>query len=48
MAWSSYALVFNEDDLLCDVQPTDYVPFIERFKAGTSFVAGPDRVTSDD
>jgi len=28
---------FGKDDILCDVQPTDYVPFIERFKADTSF-----------
>lgn len=28
---------FKADDILCEVQPTDYVPFIEKFKAGVSF-----------
>ncbi len=28
---------FGDDDVLCDVQPTDYAPFIERFKAATTF-----------
>jgi len=28
---------FDPDDILCDAQPTDYVPFIEKFKAGFSF-----------
>ena len=27
----------GHDRLLCDVQPTDYVPFIERFKERVSF-----------
>ncbi len=28
---------FTADDILCDAQPTDYVPFIEKFKAEVSF-----------
>jgi hypothetical protein len=28
---------FDPDDILCEVQPTDYVPFIEKFKAQVSF-----------
>jgi hypothetical protein len=28
---------FNGDDILCEGQPTDYVPFIEKFKAEISF-----------
>jgi hypothetical protein len=28
---------FNADDILCDVQPTDYMPFVERFNAQVSF-----------
>jgi hypothetical protein len=28
---------FDADDILCDAQPTDYVPFIEKFKAEFSF-----------
>jgi len=28
---------FKDDDILCEEQPTDYVPFIEKFKAGISF-----------
>ena len=31
---------FSDDDLLCEVQPTDYVPFIERFQASVEF--GPE------
>lgn len=30
-------LRFGEDDVLCDVQPTDYVPFIQRFRAQVRF-----------
>ena len=28
---------FNTDDILCDAQPTDYMPFVERFNAQVSF-----------
>ena len=28
---------FAKDDLLCDVQPTEYGPFVERFKAAVAF-----------
>ena len=28
---------FKDSEILCDEQPTDYVPFIEKFKAGISF-----------
>lgn len=28
---------FREDEILSDVQPTDYVPFIERFRENFSF-----------
>ena len=28
---------FDADDILCDTQPTDYLPFIEKFKAKFSF-----------
>ena len=30
---------FGADDILCEAQPTDYVPFIQKFKAGVSFEA---------
>ena len=29
---------FRPGDILCKAQPTDYVPFIEKFKAEFSFV----------
>jgi len=29
---------FTPDDLLCETQPSDYTPFLERFKADVSFV----------
>jgi hypothetical protein len=28
---------FGADDLLCEVQPTDYAPYIQKFAAGVSF-----------
>ncbi len=28
---------FKADDILCDVQPTDYVPFINKFKSRVTF-----------
>ena len=28
---------FHPDDILCEAQPTDYVPFIEKFKSDISF-----------
>ena len=28
---------FKDYEILCDEQPTDYAPFIEKFKAGISF-----------
>ncbi|NOX81469.1 MAG: GFA family protein [Alphaproteobacteria bacterium] len=28
---------FNEDDILCEGQPADYSPFVERFKAQGNF-----------
>jgi len=28
---------FDPDDILCDVQPTDYVPFIEKFRSLLTF-----------
>ena len=28
---------FKDSDILCDVQPTDYVPFIEAFKSKVTF-----------
>lgn len=30
-------VTFSEDDVLCDVQPTDYAPFMERFKSFSLF-----------
>ncbi len=38
--WISSAqpwLTFREDALTCDVQPTDYIPYIERFQAQGHF-----------
>jgi hypothetical protein len=28
---------FASDDVLCDVQPTDYLPYIEKFNASVTF-----------
>lgn len=38
--WTSSAqdwVRFADDDILCDVQPTDYAPIVERFKAQGRF-----------
>lgn len=32
---------FGADDVLCDVQPADYAPFIQRFQASVSFSGEP-------
>jgi hypothetical protein len=37
---------FNADDILWEAQPTDYVPLIEKFKAGVTFEEPPDGVSS--
>ncbi len=30
---------FGADDILCETQPSDYTPFIEKFRSDVSFVA---------